>query len=132
MDYPDHNMMPPDELNKAQNSTDGDFGFPYCYGKTTFDPEFNINKSCVPYVPAILELEPHVAPLGIRFYTGKSFPAKYNNIIFIAEHGSIFKSPPSGYKVGMVTRSLNEKNEYSINYKQFITLVLPVFNQYHC
>jgi glucose/arabinose dehydrogenase len=36
--------------------------------------------------PAAL-LGPHNAPLGMRFYTGKMFPAKYRNAIFIARHG---------------------------------------------
>jgi len=29
----------------------------------------------------------HMAPLGMRFYTGKMFPAKYRGAIFIARHG---------------------------------------------
>ena len=31
---------------------------------------------------------PHSAALGMRFYTGTMFPAKYKNAIFIARHGS--------------------------------------------
>ena len=34
------------------------------------------------------KLGPHVAPLGMKFYTGNQFPAEYKNSIFIAEHGS--------------------------------------------
>ncbi len=34
------------------------------------------------------KLGAHVAPLGMKFYTGSSFPAEYKNNIFIAEHGS--------------------------------------------
>jgi glucose/arabinose dehydrogenase len=29
----------------------------------------------------------HAAPLGMRFYTGKMFPGKYQGAIFIARHG---------------------------------------------
>ena len=36
--------------------------------------------------PATL-LGPHSAPLGMRFYTGKMFTAKYQGAIFIARHG---------------------------------------------
>ena len=44
-------------------------------------------------------LDPHVAPLGMRFYTGTRFPPAYRNQIFIAEHGSWNRSVPTGYKV---------------------------------
>jgi glucose/arabinose dehydrogenase len=33
-------------------------------------------------------LGPHVAPLGMEFYTGPTFPEEYNRSIFIALHGS--------------------------------------------
>ena len=38
---------------------------------------------------------PHVAALGMRFYTGRMFPEKYRGGIFIAEHGSWNRSTPS-------------------------------------
>jgi glucose/arabinose dehydrogenase len=43
------------------------------------------------------KLGPHVAALGMRFYTGSMFPAEYRNQIFIAEHGSWNRSTPIGY-----------------------------------
>ena len=51
--------------------------------------------------PAI-NLGPHVAALGLKFYTGNMFPAKYKNQIFIAEHGSWNRSKKSGYQVSLV------------------------------
>jgi glucose/arabinose dehydrogenase len=36
----------------------------------------------------VVNLGAHVAPLGMKFYTGDQFPAEYKNDIFIAEHGS--------------------------------------------
>ena len=36
----------------------------------------------------MVKLGPHIAPLGMKFYTGSQFPAEYKNGIFIAEHGS--------------------------------------------
>ena len=36
---------------------------------------------------AISAIGPHAAPLGMRFYTGKMFPAKYRNAIFLTRHG---------------------------------------------
>jgi glucose/arabinose dehydrogenase len=49
-----------------------------------------------------MELGPHVASLGMRFYTGAMFPAGYMNQIFIAEHGSWNRSRPIGYRVTLV------------------------------
>ena len=34
------------------------------------------------------KLGAHVAALGMRFYTGKMFPAEYRNAVLVAEHGS--------------------------------------------
>ena len=49
--------------------------------------------------PPALKLGPHIAPLGMRFYTGKMFPAEYQNNIFIAMHGSWNRSTKQGYNV---------------------------------
>jgi glucose/arabinose dehydrogenase len=34
----------------------------------------------------VLNLGAHVAPLGMKFYTGNQFPPEYKNNILIAEH----------------------------------------------
>jgi glucose/arabinose dehydrogenase len=47
-------------------------------------------------------LGPHVAALGMRFYTGTMFPEAYRGGIFIAEHGSWNRSRPVGYRVTFV------------------------------
>ena len=44
----------------------------------------------------------HAADLGMTFYTGKMFPAKYKNAIFSAQHGSWNRTTPAGARV-MVT-----------------------------
>ena len=49
-----------------------------------------------------MKLGPHVAALGMRFYTGTMFPAEYQNQIFIAEHGSWNRSVPIGYRLTLV------------------------------
>ena len=41
-------------------------------------------------------LGPHVAALGMRFYTGNMFPAEYRNTIFVARHGSWNKTDKLG------------------------------------
>jgi glucose/arabinose dehydrogenase len=79
--------LPPDELNHAPGKG-RHFGFPYCHGKNTSDPEFGKKRECKEFTPPAMELGPHVASLGMRFYTGTMFPPEYKNQILIAEHGS--------------------------------------------
>lgn len=91
---------PPDELNRA-DKPGMNFGFPYCYGRNTPDPEFT-DVDCSPFTPAALELGPHVAALGMRFYTGRMFPERYRGGIFVAEHGSWNRTVPIGYRLVFV------------------------------
>jgi glucose/arabinose dehydrogenase len=93
--------VPPDELNAAPRPG-LHFGFPYCFGKSVSDPEFGKKRACTELTPPALELPPHAAPLGVRFYTGKMFPREYQGQMFIAEHGSWDRSTPSGYRVTVV------------------------------
>jgi glucose/arabinose dehydrogenase len=93
------NDVPPDELNHAPRKG-MHFGFPYCHGNGIADPKFG--KPCGQYTPPARELGPHVAAIGMRFYTGSMFPAEYRNRIFIAEHGSWNRDTPIGYRVTMV------------------------------
>jgi len=93
--------LPADELNHA--SSDGQhFGYPYCHQGDTLDPEFGVGKDCADYRAPAQQLGAHVAPLGVRFYTGTQFPAEYRNQIFIAEHGSWNRSKRVGYRVSLV------------------------------
>jgi glucose/arabinose dehydrogenase len=75
------------------------FGYPYCHQGDTPDPEYGKYRSCSEFTPPALKLGAHMAPLGMRFYTGKMFPAEYQNSMFIAEHGSWNKSVKQGYNV---------------------------------
>ena len=79
--------FPLDELNRLKNPGKDHFGYPYCHSGTMVDPEFGWGKSCADYVKPAASLGAHMAPLGMRFYTGKMFPAKYQGAIFIARHG---------------------------------------------
>jgi glucose/arabinose dehydrogenase len=79
--------MPLDELNVVKNPGKDHFGYPYCHSGIMADPEFGWGKSCADYVKPAATLGPHAAPLGMKFYTGKSFPAKYQGAILIARHG---------------------------------------------
>lgn len=108
--------IPPCELNTAPVAGKH-FGFPYCHGGDILDPEFGEGKQCSAYVPPVQKLGPHVAPLGVKFYTGDQFPAAYKNQVLIAEHGSWNRSKKIGYRVTMVT--LNDQGEATA-YEPFI------------
>lgn len=90
--------VPPDELNRAFKPG-MNFGFPYCHGGNISDPEFGHMHSCSEFVPPDALLGAHVAALGMRFYTGSTFPEKYRGQIFIAEHGSWNRVVPIGYRI---------------------------------
>lgn len=93
--------VPPCELNHA-TEIGQHFGYPYCHGGTVLDPEFGEGRSCDEFVPPVQNLSPHVAPLGMKFYTGDMFPAEYKNAIIMAEHGSWNRSIPIGYRLSLV------------------------------
>jgi glucose/arabinose dehydrogenase len=60
------------------------------------------------------KLGAHIAPLGIRFYTGTMFPLQYRNQIFIAEHGSWNRSIPNGYRITLVRLENNKAKSYEV------------------
>lgn len=83
-----HEDMPNDELNHVTQPGKQHFGFPYCHQGNFADPEFGWGNHCADYARPAALLGLHAAPLGMRFYTGKMFPAKYRGAMFIARHGS--------------------------------------------
>lgn len=105
--------QPPDELNKAPVSG-MHFGFPYIHGKNVHDPEFWAKRPRdVAFIMPAKELPAHVAALGMRFYDGEMFPDKYQNGIFIAEHGSWNRSSKIGYRVTFVSLDRGAVNSYT-------------------
>lgn len=107
---------PPEELNHAPQAG-LHFGFPYRFGKGLVDSTFKTNLPASAFQPAALEMPAHVAPLGMRFYTGSSFPEEYRNQIFIAQHGSWNRSQPQGYRIALVRLQDNRV----ASYEHFIT-----------
>lgn len=105
--------VPPDELNHAPREG-MHFGFPYYHGKDIPDPEFGKQRKVSEFIPPVQELGPHVAALGMRFYTGTMFPEEYKNQIFIAEHGSWNRSTPIGYRVTLVRLNENKAVSYEV------------------
>lgn len=106
-DWLDDNT-PPCELNHAPKKG-MHFGYPYCHGGTIKDPKFGDKRPCSDFVAPAQNLGPHVAPLGMRFYTGEMFPEQYKHQIFIAEHGSWNRSDKIGYRVMLVKLDENYK-----------------------
>lgn len=95
------NDIPPDELNRAP-SKGLHFGFPHCHGGVILDPELAKGRSCTEFEPPVQNLGPHVAALGMRFYTGTMFPERYRNAVILAEHGSWNREEKIGYRVMVV------------------------------
>lgn len=89
--------IPPCELNRV--SAKGDhFGFPYVHGKNIDDDAYKRPED-FQYRKPVWEFQAHTAPLGIKFYSGESFPKYFNNGAFVAQHGSWNRSKKVGYKV---------------------------------
>lgn len=105
------NDTPPDELNRAPRPG-LHFGFPYRHGRGIPDPEFGAKRNPDQFVAPEMELGPHVAALGMRFYNGTMFPERYRNQIFIAEHGSWNRSERIGYRVTLVRLEGNRAVSY--------------------
>ena len=106
--------IPPCELNTA-SKMGMNFGYPYCHGGSIKDPEFGDKRSCGDFTKPAQNLGPHVAPLGLKFYTETMFPATYRGQLFIAEHGSWNRSKDAGhtgYRISLVKIENNQAKSY--------------------
>lgn len=97
---------PSDELNRVAKPGEH-FGAPFCYQGNLPDSEFGWGRSCDEFTPPLTLLGPHVAPLGMRFYTGRMFPRDYHDAIFIARHGSWNRTKKLGGDVVVVRLNKN-------------------------
>lgn len=104
---------PPGELNRLSSSGEH-FGFPFCHGGDVADPEFGLQRSCDEFTAPAQQLGPHVAPLGLVFYTGGMFPEEYRGSVFIAEHGSWNRSQKIGYRITVVSMRGESATGYSV------------------
>ncbi len=94
---------PNDTLHRVAAKTVPNFGYPFCHQGDTLDPQYGKNRSCAEFAKPALKLGAHIAPLGMRFYNGKMFPAEYQNNAFIAMHGSWNRTTKQGYNVMRVS-----------------------------
>jgi glucose/arabinose dehydrogenase len=93
---------PEDELNRIPKGQEGaSFGFPYCHANGIPDPDIKRPNPCAGVILPAALTGPHSAGLGIKFYTGNMFPKEYQNVAFIARHGSWNRAKKFGYDVAI-------------------------------
>jgi glucose/arabinose dehydrogenase len=97
--------IPPGELNRATQK-DQHFGFPWYGGGSVRTNEYKDSEPPADITFPEVEMVAHAADLGMTFYTGTMFPARYRGGFFSAQHGSWNRTVPVGARV-MFT-SLNE------------------------
>ena len=98
--------VPPGELNRSTKVGEH-FGYPYWNGKfkvagTSAAPDLKDMKEPANAIFPQVEFPAHQAQLGMTFYTGKQFPAKYQGGIFVASHGSWNRSKPTGALINFI------------------------------
>lgn len=90
--------IPPGELNR-QTAAGQHFGFPWYGGGSTRTNEYKSEEPPADTVMPVVEMDAHAADLGMSFYSGSQFPAKYRGGIFSAQHGSWNRTTPVGARV---------------------------------
>ena len=91
--------IPAGEVNRITKAGQF-FGYPWKQGKTRIT-ENGYDKDPLPanITDPQVYTEAHAADLGMAFYTGKKFPAKYQGGFFSAQHGSWNRTTPIGARV---------------------------------
>jgi glucose/arabinose dehydrogenase len=87
-----------DELNKL-SKPGGFYGFPYCHNNGTPDPDVKKAKACEGVTKPVMLMGAHTAVMGIKWYTGKMFPAEYQNTAFVVRKGSWNREKPNGFDI---------------------------------
>jgi glucose/arabinose dehydrogenase len=115
---PDHENLPPEEINILRDGAD--YGWPYCYGNRlpTPDRDFNDPERCARTEAPALEMQAHSAPLGIAFLDRATmFPEDWRGDAIVAFHGSWNRSTPTGAKLVRV----RIRDGKPVSYEDFIT-----------
>ncbi len=103
--------LPGEEMFRLKEG--GNYGWPYCYhdplqNKKVLAPEYGgdgkIIGRCAGVEQPLVSFPGHWGPNAMLFYTGKQFPEKYRNGVFVAFHGSWNRAPfrQAGYNVAFV------------------------------
>ena len=89
----------PDYMTSVREG--GFYGWPYSYYGARVDKRVErqrpdlVAKAIVPDYA----LGPHTASLGLAWAKGTALPARYDGGMFVGQHGSWNRKPPSGYRV---------------------------------
>ena len=77
------------------------YGWPYSYYGQHVDPRVRPQRPdlVAKAIAPDYALSSHVAPLGLTFYTGQSFPPGFRGGAFVGEHGSWNRTSFNGYRV---------------------------------
>ncbi len=94
--------IPPGEINHATKAGQN-FGFPWYGGGHTRTAEYKDQTPPADVVFPVVEEVAHAADLGMSFYSGKMFPARYKGAMFSAQHGSWNRTDPVGARVMVTT-----------------------------
>lgn len=92
----------PDYVTEVRNGAF--YGWPFSYLGKNIDPRRKGERpeQVARAIPPTVLLQAHSAALGIAFYDGKMFPARYRGGLFVAMHGSWNRTLRTGYKVVFV------------------------------
>ncbi len=116
------NKWPPEEINRIVK--DGNYGFPFVYGKREIDrhkddPPGDVKASfALNTVPSVLNLPAHMAPIDFKFFKGQqNIPADYTGDAIVSFHGSWNRSKLVGYKV----QRIRFENGSAVGAEDFVT-----------
>jgi glucose/arabinose dehydrogenase len=102
---------PQDELNRIAKPG-GNYGFPYCHANGIPDPDIKKADACKGVTRPAALMGSHAAVMGVKFYTGKMFPAAYQNTMFLVRKGSWNRTKPMGFDVVNVRVGKDGKATY--------------------
>lgn len=108
-------QLPPDEINQIVAA--GNYGWPYCYGNKTVDPQLGSADLCQQTLPPLLDLPAHSQPLGIAFGRQLHAPKSYKNNVYVALHG---RSAGKISTPGKLIRIPYTKSQLADHGKEFI------------
>ncbi|KRI01097.1 sorbosone dehydrogenase [Curvibacter sp. PAE-UM] len=100
--------IPPGELNRITKAGGEHFGYPFIHGNNTqiagtgAAPDLKGMKAPASWTKPQVEFPAHQAQLGMTFYNGGMFPAKYRGGIFVASHGSWNRTKATGALINFV------------------------------
>ena len=98
--------IPPGELDRVTKPGQH-FGFPWYGGGKTRTNEYKDSKPPADAVFPEHDFDAHAADLGMTFYEGTMFPAKYRGGIFDAQHGSWNRTTPIGTRIMFTSLKAN-------------------------